>query len=355
MNRKMQDYITKDKEIFIGLEDSLKTWNICVKSERMIIHQTSMKAEYPVLKAYINRFQNCKINLMYEAGFKGFNLCDRLLEDGINCRVLPPHLLTQAKTTKVKTDKFDARRLATVLESGDFKACSVPDRERREDRQVCRTLNAVGKEIKATRNRIRKLLQYHGIEHGIPSAREWQKKDFRSLYDLELSISLKTALNHLLVLLDHLWQQQIDLKKELKALSQKERYNKTFKIIKSLPGIGWLTAIRLVLELGEDIKRFHSGPAIVAFVGLSGSEYSTGETIRRGRITRQGNGFVRGWLVEAAWVAIRIDPVLQEFYQHIAKNTGSKKKAIVAVARKLVVRLRSCVIQNVPYQKGVIQ
>ena len=355
MKRKMQDYIAKDKEIFIGLEDSLKTWKICVKSEKMIIHQTSMKAEYPVLKAYLNRFQNCKINLIYEAGFKGFNLYDRLLEDKVNCWVLPPHLLTQAKMTKVKNDKYDARRLATVLESGDFKACSVPDVERREDRQICRTLNAVEKEIKATRNRIRKLLQYHGIEYEITGAWAWQKKDFKALYDLELRGSLKIALDRLLMLLEHLWQQQIDLKKELKVLSQKKRYNKTFTIIKSLPGIGWLTAIRLVLELGEDIGRFNSGPAIAAFVGLGGSEYSTGETIRKGRITRQGNGFVRGWLVEAAWVAIRIDPVLQEFFQHIAKNTGSKKKAIIAVARKLVVRLRSCVIQDVPYQIGVIQ
>jgi len=354
MNRKMQDFITTDKDIFIGLEDSLKKWKLCCRSNNGIVHETSMPADYQVLFAFLKKFKNCRIKVMYEAGFKGFNLYDRLTEDNIECVVLPPHLLLEEKHSKVKTDKHDARKLARMLESGDYPGCSVPDRERREDRQICRTLNAVEKDIKSTRNRIRKLLQFHGVETGI-TKNTWQKGEFRSLKELALSDSLKKAIYVLLSQLDTLWEYQTELRKELKALAEKERYHKAFLIVKSAPGIGWLTAIRLVLELGEDFSRFASGRNIASFVGLTGSECSTGERVCRGRITGQGNAFVRSWLIESAWVCIRLDPAMQEFFQRIYRNSGSKKKAIVAVARKMVVRLRACAIGNVPYQIGVVE
>ncbi len=60
----------------------------------------------------------CTTSVMYEAGFKGLNLYDRLTEDGIDCVVIPPHLVTEPKVNKIKTDKRDARRLALVLETG---------------------------------------------------------------------------------------------------------------------------------------------------------------------------------------------------------------------------------------------
>ena len=354
MHRKMQDFIAKGKEIFVGLEDSKKTWKICVRSDKAIIHETSMRAEFSVFKAYLKRFVNCRITVMYEAGFKGFNLYDKLVAAQIGCVVLPPHLLEEPKVARVKTDKHDARKLARLLESGDYRSCRIPDPERREDRQLCRTLNAVEKEIKSTRNRIRKLLQFHGIASGIPE-KQWQKNDFRSLLSLDLGDSLKKSMAILLSLLETLWHHQCELRRELRKLCSKERYKKAYMLIESLPGIGWLSAIRLVLELGEDLTTFGSGKAIAAFVGLTGREYSSGERIRKGRITGMGNNFVRSWLIESAWVSIRRDPVLQEFYQRIWKNSGSKKKAIVAVARKLIVRLRACVIQGIPYEFGIIQ
>jgi len=120
----------KGKEVFVGLEDSKKTWKIAVRCERMVIHRTSMKAKYSVLIRYLrNKFPECTIHLIYEAGFKGFNLYDRLTEDGIDCVVIPPHMVTEPKVNRVKTDKRDANRLAYILENHDFKdACHVPDK-----------------------------------------------------------------------------------------------------------------------------------------------------------------------------------------------------------------------------------
>ncbi len=79
----------KGKEVFVGLEDSKKTWKIAVRCEKMLVHQVSMEAKYPVLIQYLrNKFPGCTIRLIYEAGFKGFNLYDQLTEDGIDCVVV---------------------------------------------------------------------------------------------------------------------------------------------------------------------------------------------------------------------------------------------------------------------------
>ena len=99
----------------------------------MLIHQATMEAKYAALIGYLrNKFPDCSIHLMYEAGFKGFNLYDRLTEDGIHCVVIPPHMVTEPKTNKVKTDKRDARRLALVLESHDYESPATSPIRREE-------------------------------------------------------------------------------------------------------------------------------------------------------------------------------------------------------------------------------
>ena len=352
--RKVQDFVVANKEIFVGLEDSKRTWKVAVRSDKMVIHRTSMEAKYPGLIRYLrNKFPECTIHVMYEAGFKGFNLYDQLTEDGIDCVVIPPHMVTEPKTNKVKTDKRDANRLAFVLENHDFKdACHVPDKERREDRQISRTLIGIQKDIVRTRNRIRKFLDFHGIEVCLPD--RWGRQEFRALKKLSLSEPLRISLDILLTQLEELWIHQTSLRAALRRLCRKERYEKVFEIARSLPGIGWFTAIRLILELGEDLSHFTSGKKIASFAGLTCSEYSSGETEWKGHITGMGSGFIRTTLVENSWAAIRKDPVLLAKFSRIWRASGSKKKAIVAVARMLIVRLRTCLLSGTPYATGVV-
>jgi len=255
----------------------------------MIVDQTSMPAKYPVLHNYLKyRYPGCTIKLIYEAGFSGFWLHDLLEADSIECIVTPPNKVTEEKVLKVKTDRVDARRLSRNFENGDYRSCYVPDKELREDRQVSRTLLMIQKDIIRTKNRIRRFFDFHGLN---------------------------------------------DLVRSGCCLSINARYSQTYQHFKSVPGIGWLTAIRLVLEWSEDLSRFSSGKALSSYLGLTASEYSRGQTVRRGRITRQGHSSVRAWLIQCSWIAIRKDPVLLKKFQDVRKNTGSRKKAIVAVAR----------------------
>ena len=96
---RIQNFVVKRKEIFVGLEDSKTTWKIAVRCEKMLIHQVSMEAKYLLLRGYLlNKFPECMIHLLYEAGFKGFNLYDRLTEDHIDCVIIPPHTVTHGES-----------------------------------------------------------------------------------------------------------------------------------------------------------------------------------------------------------------------------------------------------------------
>ena len=100
-------------------------------------------------------------------------------------------------------------------------------------------------------------------------------------------------------------------------------------------------------------RRFQTGEQIASFVGLTAAEDSSGESIHRGHITGQGSAQVRAWLIQCAWRAIRLDPVLLHKFRAVWLSSGSKKKAIVAVARKLVVRMRTVEVTGQPYVIGM--
>lgn len=352
--RKMQDFVVKGKQVFVGLEDSKKTWKLCVRCEGMVVHQVGMPAVYDNLRSYLKgRYPECEIQVMYEAGFSGFWLHDLLEGDGIDCIVTPPSKVTQEKVNKVKTDRIDARRLAKNLENNDYVSCYVPDRELREDRQISRTLDQIQKEIKATKNRIRKFLDFHGLNNGFPVG-AWKDSHYKQLCHLKLSEPLQVSLNCYLQLLRELERLSAVLKRELQALCKKDRYRESVCSKDSSPGVGWLSAIRFTLEWAE-MTRFSTGKKIASFTGLTSSEYSTAERIRRGHITGQGSRQVRAWLIQCAWRAIRKDPVLLGKFRSVWRNSGSKKKAIVAVARKLAVRMWAIELAGKPYCVGIVK
>jgi transposase len=153
-------------------------------------------------------------------------------------------------------------------------------------------------------------------------------------------------------------EQLRQLKKEmllqLRKLARSDRYQGSVRLLMSAPGIGMLTAIRLALEWG-DLRRFGRKEEFAGFLGLVPSEYSSGDQEHRGHITKQGNRAVRRWLVESSWIAIRYDPVLLEKFRRVLRHCGSKKKAIVAVARKLALRLRRALLSGEPYVAGVVE
>ncbi len=356
--RSIQGYVLKDQEIFVGLEDSKKTWKLCVRSGGVVVQETSMPADYTALSNYFrNKFPGCKINVMYEAGFRGFNLYDKLEGDGWHCIVTPPNKVTDEKCRRNKNDRIDCRRLAKNLENGDYKSCFVPDKDLREDRQISRTYGQIQRDITRACNRIRRAFEFHGLDEYFKSG-SWGRKMYREakhkIEKMNISPSLHFSLGILYRELEYLWELKKEITMELRKLSKSERYHKSVELLKSAPGIGLLTAIRLSLEWG-DITRFKRKEEFAYFLGLTPSEYSSGEFERKGHITKQGCRWVRSMLIESSWIAIKYDPVLlNKFKRSMGFSKDRKKKAIVAVARKFAIRLRALLLSGEPYIIGLV-
>jgi transposase len=353
---KIRKYIVKGKEIFIGLEDSKKTWKICARSGRIMVNETRMPAEYENLRNYLtNKFPSCKIRVMYEAGFRGFELHDKLVADGYACVVTPPHTVTQEKCSRQKNDRNDSRRLAMNLENQDYRSCHVPSRTVREDRQISRFQTQLQRDITRICNRIRRTIEFHGMEKHFPDGK-WTESLYRAaekqMARLTLNDSLRFVFIKMFEELRFLRSQKAIVVKRLRELAKSADYQTQVKLLSSAPGIGILTAVRLALEWG-DVRRFGSKEKFANFTGLIPSDYSSGEADHKGHITKQGNRAVRAWLIECTWHAIRHDPILLEKYQSVVSRCGSAKKAIVAVAHKLAIRLRAVLISGKPYQIGL--
>jgi transposase len=356
--KERRKYILRNEKVFVGLEDSKKIWTLCVRSGDIIVHETSMPAEYGVIRNYFNnKFPECQIKVMYEAGFRGFNLHDQLISDGWDCIITPPHTVTEEKCQRKKNDRTDCRRLAKNLENRDYHSCFVPDRELREDRQVSRTCGQMQADLTRVCSRIRRMLEFHGLENGLPAGR-WSGADYtrlrQHLAEIEISDSLRLSFEVMFKELENLRQLKKELVLQLRKLARSDRYKGSVRLLMSAPGIGMLTAVRLTLEWG-DVSRFGRKEEFASFLGLVPSDYSSGEQEHRGHITKQGNRSVRRWLVESSWVAIRYDPVLLEKFRRVLRNCGSKKKAIVAVARKLALRLRRALLIGEPYVAGIVE
>ena len=120
------------------------------------------------------------------------------------------------------------------------------------------------------------------------------------------------------------------------------------KIYRSAPGIGPVCARVFANELG-DMSQFKNERALFGFLGMTPTESSSGDKVRRGNITKTGPRALRYIIVEAAWRAICMDADLRKFYDDLKIRRGANR-AIVAVSRKLIGRIRSCFRQNCEYK-----
>jgi len=138
---------------------------------------------------------------------------------------------------------------------------------------------------------------------------------------------------------------------EMRAYCRKH-LKKDYYLLKSVPGIAGLSAAYILAELG-DVRRFSSFKKFAGFVGMLPGMYSSGDTEQTRGVTPRSNKVVRSLLVEASWIAIRKDPVMQNYYrQHAGRNS---KAAIFKVARKLASRVFSVIKSETAYEFGLVK
>lgn len=290
------------------------------------------------LQALVAQYGHCSVELVYEACGFGYAIAWWAQKQGIPVVVVAPSTIEKVPGSQVKTDRHDAHSMALGAERGLLKGVYVPTREQHEYRQLSRTYTQALKDRKRQQTRVRLLIQEQG--RVAPRKLSWcNYKAWLSTQSLPEPVSV--CINELIGLREAAEASRARTEKALRAVSRLAQYAPLVEALSAQGGVGSLTAIRFILEIG-DIRRFATADSLPHFLGFTPSEYSTGESVQRGRIRRCGPKQVRSWLIECArQIAQRqLDPKLAASYHRIAQRSGDKR-AIVAVARKLAMRLRA--------------
>jgi transposase len=235
------------------------------------------------------------------------------------------------RVRKKKTDREDARHILRLLVEDRFPRIWVPSWENRDVRQLLWHRHRMVQ----MRTRIMNQLQAVALNEGVGcKKRLGGKRGRQQLESFPLAMWGSRRRRDLLELLDRLNPTIAELTQAIEA--EVATYPAAQRLM-THPGVGALTALAFVLIIGE-AERFQCGKQIAAYLGLVPEENSSGESRRLGHISKQGSGFMRFLLVEAAQVTVRNNQEWRSQYFHLAMRRG-RKIAKVAMARRLAVRL----------------
>jgi len=338
--------------VFVGIDLHKKKWHVTARTAELELFSGSIPGCWKALQRILDRYQGHQIETVYEAGYFGFWLHDHLVEYGAECIVTPPSLIPQEYGNKIKTDRRDSRKLAHFLAKGMLKRVWVLTEKERYHREVSRRRRQlVGDRIR-TQSRIKAELRLYGIDLPEPDGK-WTKIYLGNLGRIRFNNRwMQESFKCLLEQYHFLDGQIVKQTKLLRELSKTELYRERVELLMTIPGIGIIAAMELLLEL-QDVSRFQRADQLAAYVGLTPSQYTSADKVRMGRITRVGKNSLRATLVQASWALIRKDGVMKEKYDRLKSRSGGKR-AIVAVARILLVRMRRMLLDNNPYVIGLI-
>lgn len=340
------------KGIFVGVDLHRHRWHVTVRDGEDELFSGGIPGGWEALHRVLRRYEGNRIKVVYEAGYFGFWLYDRLVDYGVECLVTPPSLVPQEYGNRVKTDRKDSGKLAYLLAKGMLKRVWVPTVEERYHRQVVRRRRQLIGDRVRVQNRIKAELRLYGIEL-LESRGHWTSGYLERLRSIGFKDHWMQQSFHRLLEEYQFLSEQIGKQTQLlKELSQTPLYRERVEILRSVPGVGLIAAMELLVEL-QDMSRFRRADKLAAYVGLTPSQYSSAEKIRMGRITRVGKHGLRGTLVEAAWRLITRDMAMRKKYDSIKVRSGAKR-AIVAIARILLLRLRRILLDGRPYVVGLV-
>ena len=338
--------------VFVGIDLHKKKWHVTARTSELELFCGSIPGCWKALQRILDRYQGHQIETVYEAGYFGFWLHDDIVEYGAKCIVTPPSLVPQEYGNKVKTDRRDSRKLAHFLAKGMLKRVWVLTEKERYHRQVIRRRRQlIGDRIRS-QSRIKAELQLHGLNLSAPHGK-WTKIFLGNLGRIRFNNRFMQESFKRLLEQYHFLDEQIAKQTELlRELSETKLYRERVEILMTIPGVGMIAAMELLLEL-QDIHRFQRADQLAAYVGLTPSQYSSADKVRMGRITCVGKNSLRAMLIQASWALIRKDGVMREKYDKLKSRSGGKR-AIVAVARTLLIRMRRLLLDNEPYVVGLI-
>ena len=326
--------------VFLGIDVHKRTYSVTAVSENQVIKKTTMAADPVAFLTFIhNFFPNSLVYSAYEAGFSGFGLHRFLIENGVNNIVVHAASIEVVPRNKSKTDKRDSKKIAFHLSYGRLQCVHIPSVQRESWRSVTRLRSQFVKDRARISNRIKGLLFYFGIllhSHKGKASRKWIRNLMLNLQNInpDVFFCIKNLTDQWIFLDDKVKEIEVRLKEQAKKDS------KIGEVYQHSYGIGLISSRILANEL-DNLSHFNNESALYSYTGLTPCEHSSGDRRHLGNISRQGNPIIRGILTEAAWKAIKKDADLEKIFERLVKNTGSRKKAILGIARRMIGRTRA--------------
>lgn len=251
------------------------------------------------------------LRVVYEAGPTGYALCRELRRNGFACDVIAPTLVPVMTGDRVKTDRRDALKLAELARADLLTPVWVPDEQLEALRDLVRAREAAKGDQLRQRHRLSKFLLRHGRRKP-EDMKSWTSKHMLWVEQLRFNASAhEVVFQDLLHELQHAKERVVRLEKRIDEELEKlpPVQHTVVSSLQALRGIRKLTALTIVTEVG-DLTRFGHPTQLMAYAGLVPREHSSGDTVRRGAITKTGNAHLRRVIGEAAW-AYRFRPAMR--------------------------------------------
>lgn len=328
--------------LYIGLDVHKKSWMVTIIFQGITLKTMSMVPSPEKLVKYLHKnYPNATYYSVYEAGFCGFWIDRRLRELGIkNIIVNPADVPTRQKERRHKNDKIDSKKLARELSQNNLEGIYIPSKEHESIRALSRLRRQTVKDQTRIKCRIKSLLHFVGVEQPENSElKYWSGKFIKHLSNIEFEQkAMKLTLAGQLESLRKQREILLSVVKNLREIvKENKEAAKIVKLLQSVPGVGFITAITLYAEI-MDIHRFRKFDSLSCLIGFSPATDSSGEKEVVLGLSNQQNKYLRAMLIESAWVAIRKDPAMTQAYGKLVMRMG-KQKAIVRVAKKLLNRI----------------
>ncbi|MDR3696603.1 IS110 family transposase [Mucilaginibacter sp.] len=344
------------QNIFVGMDVHKNSWKICIRNEGMELKTFSQQPSVKTLSNHLKEnYPSATYKVVYEAGFCGFGYQREFTAAGIDCIIVhPADVPTSDKDKQRKSDTVDCRKLSKTLSTGDLTGIFVPGVEQQDDRGVIRVYQQMIKDQTRFKNRIKSWLAFQGIIIPDDDVRKhWSNNFIEWLKALSLTPSAKISLDILIQGYLQVRTMVLTATKQVRVLSRQPHYQKEIKLIRTLPGIGEITALLIITEIG-DITRFKTLDKLCDYTGFVPKIHGSGDKETVLGLTHRGHHQLREKLIEASWVAVRLDPALTMAYNDYCKRM-KKNRAIIKIAKKLLNRVRYVLINKKEYVTAVLQ
>ena len=356
--------MTQSNILFIGLDVHKESIEVAFAEDGLageVRHYGKVGGSFSALDKVVRKLvsRDKSLHFCYEAGPCGYELYRHLTSQGHLCVVIAPSLIPKKPGDKVKTDKRDAIQLARLFRAGDLTAVYVPRREDEAIRDLSRAREDSMLTQKAARQRLKSFLLRHNIRY--TGTANWSEKHLRWLADEVRcpSPAQQIVFQEYVNTVTEAQQRLQRINEQIDYFVKDWRLYPVVQALMSMRGVKIIVAVTVVSELG-DLSRFDNPKQLMSFLGLTPSEYSSGQRQSRGRITKTGNGHVRRILIEAAWcyrypakvspeiqkrqekiplpirdIAWRAQLRLTQRYQHMQKKGKPHNVTVIALAREL--------------------